>query len=94
MLEELKIEMEDRLDSVEKDIKKLMVKTNYESQRYFKFMNDSIKKNDKSIEETNIKLGKVHELYDMMEEYPTLSLTKCIEGKLFPPMEAKIEIKT
>ena len=85
--------MEDRVESAEAAIKKLQVHTNYEAHKFFRFMNDSIKKNDKAINAQTEKLNKMNEFYEMMDEYPTLTLIKCFEHKIFPAFEAKTDVR-
>jgi xylose isomerase len=82
------------MDKVEADIKKLFAKTAYENQTYFKFMNEEIKANGRHIEETNDKLSKLDQLFDLLAKKEGLTVVQVLENEMHPPLESKIEAQT
>ena len=80
-------DFKDRFDKIEDNIKKLFKKTNYESVGYFKFMNDAIRKMQKSVEE--IEKADLHEIVKLKEKY-SLSFMESLEIDLFPKFKPRI----
>jgi hypothetical protein len=82
---------EERFTKIEEDLKKLFQKTNYEQQKYFKFMYDEIKKHDELINFHANNFEQIQDLMKLKTLHGTSSAVIAIEKEIYPSIKEKID---
>ena len=91
MINDAVVETEDRLTEIEDQITQLFKKTNYEQVKYFKFMNEQIKKQETSIKKHDMYFKEIMELTTCKDRNEKSNIFQAIEVEIYPEIKTKVE---